>query len=98
MPRISVRAALLIAGAVGTALLAGPSPVGAQAFPPDHTGDATEGGLSRAQALGTLMGKGYSNVGQLKGSHGAWTGEATKGGATNFVTVEKDGKITAVKQ
>ncbi len=98
MPRISARAALLIAGAVGSTMLAAPLPVLAQAFPTDHTGDATEGGMSRAQALGTLMGKGYSNVGQLKGSHGVWTGEATKGGATNFVTVEKDGKITAVKQ
>ena len=92
------RSALLAALVAGTALLGGGAPALAQAFPTDHTGDATEGGLSRAQALGTLMGKGYSNVGQLKGGHGAWTGEATKGGATQFVTVEKDGKITAVKQ
>ena len=98
MPRTSARAALLIAAATGAALLAGPAPAMAQAFPTDHTGDAAEGGISRAQALSMLMDKGYSNVGQLKGSHGAWTGEATKGGATNFVTVEKDGKITAVKQ
>ncbi len=96
MPRISASAALLAAAALLP--LAGAVPALAQAFPADHTGDAMEGGMSRAQALGTLMGKGYSNVGQLKGSHGAWTGEATKGGATNFVTVEKDGKITAVKQ
>lgn len=98
MPMISARAALLLAGLSGAALLAGASPVLAQAFPTDHTGDAAEGGMSRAQALGALMGKGYSNVGQLKGSHGTWTGEATKGGATQFVTVDKDGKITAVKQ
>ena len=97
MPRTSARAALLIAAA-GAALLAGPAPVLAQAFPTDHTGDAAEGGMSRAQALGALMGGGYSNVGQLKGSHGVWTGEATKGGATQFVTVDKAGKITAVKQ
>ncbi|MGI3777643.1 MAG: hypothetical protein ACRYGC_10160 [Janthinobacterium lividum] len=98
MPMISARAALLLAGLSGAALLAGASPVLAQAFPTDHTGDAAEGGMSRAQALGALMGKGYSNVGQLKGSKGTWTGEATKGGATQFVTVDKDGKITAVKQ
>ena len=98
MPRTSARAALLIAAVAGTALLAGRSPALAQAFPTDHTGDAAEGGLSRAQALSMLMDKGYSNVGQLKGSHGAWTGEATKGGATTFVTVDKGGKITAVKQ
>lgn len=98
MPRISARAALLATVLSGAGLLAGVSPVLAQAFPTDHTGDAAEGGMSRAQALGALMGKGYSNVGQLKGSHGTWTGEATKGGATQFVTVDKDGKITAVKQ
>lgn len=98
MPRISARAALLATVLSGAGLLAGVSPVLAQAFPTDHTGDAAEGGLSRAQALSMLMDKGYSNVGQLKGSHGAWTGEATKGGATNFVTVDKGGKITAVKQ
>ena len=96
MPRIPASAALLAAAAMLP--LAGAVPALAQAFPTDHTGDAAEGGVSRAQALGTLMGKGYSNVGQLKGSHGTWTGEATKGGATQFVTVDKDGKITAVKQ
>ena len=100
MPTISARAAaaLLIAASVGAASLAGVAPALAQAFPADHSGDAKDGGLSRAQALGALMGKGYSNVGTLKTVDGGWTGEATKGGATNIVTVDKDGKITTVKQ
>ncbi|MBV9653638.1 MAG: hypothetical protein JOZ42_03640 [Acetobacteraceae bacterium] len=52
--------------------------------------------ITEAHARAALMQNGCSNVSNLShGKSGAWHGNCTKGGTTQFVTVDPQGKVSA---